>query len=151
MSTTVYPSGSSLLTKPLADTPEEREEFATRPRLLLLEPDPALRRVLASTLLRLGCVLNFKRDLESLITTLAGGEYSGAIVALDTDLAPAIRLGASAPPGARLAILANTPPDPLLIRQLPSACFLQKPFDLRELLVALNLPDKAQIVTRENL
>ncbi|MBI5876444.1 MAG: hypothetical protein HZB53_02235 [Chloroflexi bacterium] len=149
MSTTVYSSNSPLLVDPVADTPADREEFAARPRLLLMEPDPALRRVLASALLRLGCVLNFKRDLESLKATIATGDYSGAIVALDTDLAPVIQLSSAAPPGFRLAIVAHAPPDPVLARRLPDVRFLQKPFDLRELLVILNLPARAEIIKRD--
>lgn len=148
MATTVIAPGSSLLARPVADTPEDREEFSTRRRILVLEPDPALRRVLAGALLRLGCVVSFKSSLAAVLESLSP-DVDGVIAALDADLSPAARLRAAAPPGTRLAVLSHAPPDPKLARSLPAVAFLQKPFDLRDLLAALNVPERAQIIKRD--
>jgi DNA-binding response OmpR family regulator len=125
--------------------PEER--FAERRRIAMLEPDAALRRVLIPMLLRLGCVVSPKRDLAQMIEALQSGPLDGAIVALGPDISWVAALSAANQHYVPVVLLMNFPVDPLSARQFPDIHFLQKPFDARELLTRLNLPEKATILT----
>ncbi len=125
---------------------EGEERFAERRRIALMEPDAALRSVLVRTLLRLGCIVSFKRSPEQVIETLQEGPIDGTVVALDADTPWAAHMHAANLHQVPIVILSDAPPDPHLTKQLPSVRFLQKPFDMRDLLVHLHLPEKARII-----
>jgi DNA-binding response OmpR family regulator len=125
------------------------ERFAERRRILLLEPDAALRAVLVRSLLRLGCIVRAKRHPQQVVDALPDEAIDGAVVALDEVMSWAPQLAAANPRQAPVVVLSYVPPDPYLIEQLPSLCFLQKPFDMRDLLAQLHLPEKAKLVRTE--
>ena len=122
------------------DTPSAREHFAERRRIALLEPDRALRSVLARTLLRLGCVVSLARDLEQVLEALRDGRLDGAVVALDVD-ARTLALLQSANGRGVPVVVTTDEPHPANHGALVH-CLL-KPFDTRDLLAHLNLPHKA--------
>ena len=130
--------------------PAEREpRFAERRRIAVLEHDRALRPVVIRTLLRLGCVVSAKHELAQLTEALQAGPIDGAIVALAGDGAylPALQCAnVSAVP---VVVLLDGPIEPRLKARYPALRFLQKPFDMRELLAQLGLPEKATILYSE--
>ncbi len=127
--------------------PEAGERFAERRRIALLEPDPDLRPVLIRTLLRLGCVVSAKRELAQIIETLQTGPVDGAIVALCAQSDCVAALQASNARQATIVVLTDDAVEPHLRRLFPAIHFLQKPFDMRDLLASLGLPEKATILT----
>jgi len=46
-------------------------------------------------------------------------------------------------------VLTDAPPAPHMVKQIPRLRFLQKPFDMRELICCLRLPPRAVIVRGE--
>jgi DNA-binding response OmpR family regulator len=128
-----------------AEQPEER--FAERRRIALLEPDAALRRVLIPLLLRLGCVVSVKRELAQVIEALQTGPLDAAIVALEPDNVQLEALRAANRQQVPIVLLMDVPVGPLTASQFPDIHFLEKPFDARELLAGLNLPEKPTILT----
>ena len=125
---------------------QDDEQFAERRRIALMEPDPKLRAVLIRTLLRLGCVVSAKRSQAQMIEAIQTGPLDGAIVALEADAMLADSLCAANNHRAAIVVLTSVPVEPHLVEQFSSICFLQKPFDMRELLAQLRLPLKALIV-----
>jgi len=127
--------------------PDDAEErFAERRRIALLEGDTALRPVLIGTLLRLGCVVSVKHHITQVIETLQCGPVDGAVVALEGDLSLLEALAAANHGAVPVVVLSDVLPEPHMVKQFPSIRFLQKPFDMRELLNLLHLPQKAVIV-----
>jgi hypothetical protein len=130
--------------------PAEREpRFAERRRIAVLEHDRALRPVVIRTLLRLGCVVSAKHEFAQVTEALQAGPIDGAVVALGGDgtCLPALQsANASAVP---IVVLLDQPVEPHLQARYPALRFLQKPFDMRELLAQLGLPEKATILYSE--
>ena len=140
--------------KPLAQaesTPHADGEarFAERRRILLLEPDAALRAVLVRSLLRLGCIVRAKRHPQQVIDALPNEFIDGAVIALDEAMSWAPQLAVANLRQVPVVVLSYAPPEPYLVKQLPSLCFLQKPFDMRDLLAQLHLPERAKLVGTE--
>jgi DNA-binding response OmpR family regulator len=129
----------------MPQTPSE-EQFGERRRITLLEPDPALRAVVIRSLLRLGCVVSTKRSREQVIDALETGPIDGAIIALEADASLAAALHTANHLRAPIVVLTNFPAEPRMMESFSSILFLQKPFDMRELLAHLRLPQKAFIV-----
>jgi DNA-binding response OmpR family regulator len=123
------------------------EQFAERRRISLLESDTALRPVLIGILLRLGCVVSARRELAQVIEALQTGPLDGAIVALEPDHARLAALCTANQHNVPIVVLMDSAVDPLTASQFPGIHFLQKPFDVRQLLAKLNLPEKATILT----
>lgn len=123
---------------------EDEARFAERRRIALMEPEAALRSVLVRTLLRLGCIISLTRNPQQLIELLQDGMLDGAVVALEADSLWAARLHAVNSRRVPIVILGDSPPGPYVTKQLSSLYFLQKPFDTRELLEHLHLPEKAK-------
>jgi DNA-binding response OmpR family regulator len=129
--------------------PEAEERFATRRRIALLEEDPALRPVVIRTLLRLGCVVSAKRCIAQVIETLRTGPVDGAVVALEGELSLLDALAAANHGAVPVVVLTDGLPEPHMLERYRSIRFLQKPFDMRELLASLQLPQKAVVVRGE--
>jgi DNA-binding response OmpR family regulator len=125
------------------------ERFAERRRIALLEHDPALRPVIIRTLLRLGCVVSTKPDLAHVLETLHSGPVDGVVLALAADAASFAALQAANCRQVPVVILTDEPVEPYLQQLFPSIHVLQKPFDARELLRRLQLPEKATILPSE--
>lgn len=149
MGTVVDARVSDLHLRAAVEHAEGEERFAERRRIALMEPDTALRNVLVRTLLRLGCIVSIKRSPEQVMEALQDGLTDGVVVALEADLPWAERLHAANARQVPVVILCDSSPDPYLTNQWPSLSFLQKPFDMRELLVHLHLPEKAKIIRAE--
>jgi len=129
-----------------AAPPDGEDRFVERRRIALLEPDAALRPVLIVNLLRLGCVVSARRELPQVIEALQCGPLDGAIVALEGNRCALDALNAANRGGVPLVVLTDTLPEPHMVQKFPGMHFLQKPFDTRELLNALHLPQKAAII-----
>ena len=125
---------------------QNEDQFAERRRIILMESDSTLRAVLIRNLLRLGCVVSAKRSREQIIEALETEPIDGAIIALEADASVAAALCDANYHQASIVLLTNFPIEPRLREQFSSLLFLQKPFDMRELLVFLHLPQKALIV-----
>jgi len=122
------------------------ERFAERPRIVLMEPDNTLRAVMIRNLLRLGCVVSCKHSREQVLEALETGPIDGAIIALEADASLVAALDAANSKRTSIVVLTNFPIEPRLTAQFSSIHFLQKPFDMRELLSHLSLPQKALII-----
>lgn len=125
------------------------ERFAERRRIALLEYDPALRPVIIRTLLRLGCVVSTKRDLAHVVETLQTGPVDGVVLALAADAASFAALQAANACQVPVVILTDEPVEPYLQQLFPAIHVLQKPFDARDLLRWLRLPEKPTILPLE--
>ena len=135
---------------PLAETPapvERDDGFLERRRIALLECDTALRAVMVRALLRIGCIVTFKHHHEQVTTALQSGELGGVVLALPMDEAQLATLLEANVQRIPIVVLTDTSPPLHLAQRDPSLHFLQKPFDMRELLTLLNLPHKATIIT----
>ncbi|MBI3733977.1 MAG: hypothetical protein HY259_11060 [Chloroflexi bacterium] len=133
---------------PLAHLPpaEGEERFAERRRIVLMEPDPALRSVLVRTLCRLGCIVSLKREPERVVESLGDSLTDGVVVALDADLRWAASLQSANRRQVPVVVLTYALPAPGEAQKLATVHFLRKPFDVGELFTHLHLPDKAQMV-----
>ena len=142
-------SANLLLPMQIADKPEAQspfdseQRFAERHRIVLLEPDDLLRGVLVRTLLRLGCIVNLSRGLDQVLTLLREGGMDGAVVALDAEAHAAALLQDANGRNVPIVVLTYAAPAPDLRKRFATICFLRKPFDTRELLASLRLPEKA--------
>jgi DNA-binding response OmpR family regulator len=128
-----------------ASPPDGEQRFAVRWRIVLMETDGSLRAVLVRTLLRLGCIVSLTRRLEPVLEALRDGGMDGAIVALDAGAHAAALLQAANRRQVPLVVLTVAPPGPDLLKRYPAIRFLRKPFDTRELLAGLNLPEQATL------
>jgi DNA-binding response OmpR family regulator len=122
------------------------ERFAERRRIALLERDTALRSVVIRNLLRLGCVVSAKRDVAQVIEALESGLADGAVVALERDNPLLETLAAAVRGPAPVIVLCDVLPEPHMVKRFAGLRFLQKPFDMRELICCLRLPPHAVIV-----
>jgi DNA-binding response OmpR family regulator len=129
--------------------PEAEDRFAVRRRIALLEKDPALRPVVIRTLLRLGCVVSAKHCIAQVIETLRTGPVDGAVVAFEGELSLLYELAVANRSAVPVVVLTDGLPEPHMVEQFRSIHFLQKPFDMRELLASLQLPQKAVVVRGE--
>jgi len=130
--------------------PAGREpRFAERRRIAVLENDHALRPVVIRTLLRLGCVVSAKHELAQVTEALQVGPIDGAVVALGGDGACLAALQSANACLVPVVVLLDQPAEPHLKVRYPALRFLQKPFDMRELLAQLGLPEKATILYSE--
>lgn len=127
----------------------ELEEFAERRRIALLESDAPLRAVIVRALLRVGCVVTFKRRCAQIIAALRMDELQGVVLALPIDESQAELLIEANIHHVPIVVLMNAPPLPQLARRAPNLRFLQKPFDMRELFTQLHLPHEAKIIRRD--
>jgi DNA-binding response OmpR family regulator len=128
---------------------EAEERFAVRRRIALLEDDPALRPVVIRTLLRLGCVVSAKHCIAQVIETLRTGPVDGVVVALEGELSLLYELAAANDGAVPVVVLTDELPEPHMVEQFRSIRFLKKPFDMRELLASLQLPQKALVVRQD--
>jgi hypothetical protein len=78
-----------------------------------------------------------------------GDGVDGAIIAREAELAFLTALQAANAGGIPIAVLTETAIEPRLREQFPAIRFLRKPFDTRQLLAALNLPQKAILISTE--
>lgn len=119
--------------------------WTTRLRVGVMESDTALRSVLTRTLLRAGCVVQFRRTLEQTEAALRGGEVDAVVADVDNDRLAAIRLASLVTPATVLIILVTVPADPYLTHLVPGVRFYQKPFDARLLLQDLGLGEPSRL------
>jgi DNA-binding response OmpR family regulator len=126
--------------------PDEGEaRFAERRRIVLMEPEGPLRAVLVRTLLRLGCIVSLTRGLDQVLEALRESEPDGALVALEADARTAALLQAANRRQIPIVVMCFASPEPHLLKRFAAMHFLVKPFDTRELLAHLRLPEKAII------
>jgi CheY-like chemotaxis protein len=135
---------TSATSEPIPD--EAFEYFKSRRRIVLHEPYPALRSVIARSLIRLGCVVTFKRSHDEVCALLQDADYLyGAITSVDGDPTTAVHqiehLRAANRHQIPLILLTNWPvgPDQRAEWRHAGMTALSKPFDMRDLLVSLNM------------
>jgi DNA-binding NtrC family response regulator len=133
---------------PVAAPPGD-EQFVERRRISMLEPDTALRSVMTRCLLALGCVVSAKRELAQLREVLCSGPCDGAIISLAVDVAQLSALQAANARDVPIVVLTDGAVEPQIVDQFPAIHFMRKPFDTRQLLVALELPHKAILAALE--
>jgi len=131
-------------------SPASEERFAERRRIVLLENDRALCNVITRSLLRLGCVVTFKRSYDQVLCALREANVHGVVMALELDGAQLAALTAANSGQVPIVVLTHAPPAPHQADLYPSLRLLQKPFDMRELFTLLNLPQQAKIVRAES-
>ena len=146
MSSNTYTQMREIENRETASQAQGEEQFADRRRIALMESDNTLRAVMIRNLLRLGCVVSCKHSQQQMLEALETGPIDGAIIALEANASLAQALDAANNQRASIVVLTNFPIEPRLREQFSSIHFLQKPFDMRELLVFLHLPQKALIV-----
>ena len=139
---------TAIQTMQVGAPPVRDERFAARKRMVLLEPDPALRAVLVRSLLALGCVVSAKHETQQVIEALRCGPLDGAVIAFVSDTALAALQSANVR-GVPLVVLTESAVEPRWLEKFPAIRFVRKPFDTRQLLTALELPQKAILVPTE--
>ena len=146
MSSQVYTSISATEYHEMLAHEQGEDRFAERRRIAVMEHDHALRAVVIRSLLRLGCVVSAKRTMEQIIMALQTGPIDGAIICLEADDTLSATLQAANHHQVPIVVLTDRPVEPHSTEQFDTIRFLQKPFDMRELLVHLHLPQKATII-----
>ena len=124
-------------------------QFVERRRITMLEPDTALRSVMTRCLLALGCVVSAKREFSQVRDALRCGPCDGVIIALGANAAQCAEMQAANTRGVPVVVLSDGAVEPRFASQFPAIRFLRKPFDTRQLLVELKLPQKAILAALE--
>jgi DNA-binding NtrC family response regulator len=127
--------------------PANDERFAERSRIALMESDRALRAVMVRSLLRVGCVVSFKCNQAEVVEALQAGVLHGVVMAAELDFHDMAALDAANVQHVPIVVLTHAPPALHAFNSHSSLRFLQKPFDMRDLFVHLNLSQSAKIVS----
>ncbi len=125
---------------------EHHDDFTNRARIALLEPDPTLRAVIVRSLLRMGCVVTFKRTLAQVSECLRAGTVHGALVAWELNAEEMTALNDANVNRVPVVVLTETAPPPPGTAARDPLRFLQKPFDMRELFTQLNLTQAPKVL-----
>ncbi len=122
------------------------EGFAVRRRIVLHEPYPPLRSVIARNLTRRGCIVTFRRSPDDVCALLQQCDaWHGAVVGLDEDPATAAqqieRLRAANHRQVPVVLLTvwTVRPEQRAAWRSAGMTGLEKPFDIRDLLASLSL------------
>lgn len=105
------------------------------PRVLIVEDEPQLRRVMARTIAADGYEVAEAGSLELARRLLAGPAFQAAVLDVGLPDGDGLSLLGELPQGCALVVTAN--PDARVLAQVDARRVLAKPFDLRALRSAL--------------